>query len=381
MLNGRNGANGTLWPSLRGYGRCSHCFPVVGLLALASRKDGAPLGVEASTSHKGDDLFPICTKRVATYLLDKGHEVSDAVACMVNSLNYLALYASGGVLPRAVAERSLTQAQEGAVLHLCDLVEHLRDSKVRSPGFQEASRDLGAARFDYAGEPVVPLEELVAEKVIQAWPKIGEAAVQDAIELVPEHLRRQLLDPHSCLKQLHEWPERPVTSKVRASPGEWEKIVAAAHARGLMVPVEVDDVFKDSSGHPVLNGAGGVRKLKKVGGETKELQRFISNLIRSNMYQERIDGDDKLLPYLGQLTLVEQGDSEIILVDSEDFVLQPVSLAPCMASFYGLWHVGGCEGFWRTSRSSGVPGDGRPSHGLAVVGGCHPVHSSHPGFL
>lgn len=122
--------------------------------------------------------------------------------------------------------------------HLCDLVEHLRDSKVRSPGFQEASRDLGAARFDCAGEPVVPFKELVAEKVIQAWPKIGEAAVQDAIELVPEQLHRQLLDPHSCLKQLHEWPERPVTSKVRASPGEWEKIVAAPQWGGWCSEVE-----------------------------------------------------------------------------------------------------------------------------------------------
>ena len=79
-------------------------------------------------------------------------------------------------------------------------------------------------------------------------------------------------------------------------------------------------MFKDSSGNPVLNGTGGVRKLKKVGGETKELQRFISNLILTNMFQERIDGDDRLLPsYLSQLTLLGQGDSEIILVDSEDF--------------------------------------------------------------
>lgn len=48
-------------------------------------------------------------------------------------------------------------------------------------------------------------------------------------------------------------------------------------------------------------------------------QRFISNLIPVNMFHDRLDGDDKLLPYLGQLTLLEQGEEEIWLVDSEDF--------------------------------------------------------------
>ena len=286
------------------WGRLSTLPCRVGLLARASKMDGAPPEAGASTSGRGDDLFPICTKSVATYLLDKGREVSDAVTCMVNSLNYLALYAGGAELPRVVPERDLTLAQQESVKHLCGLVEHLHDSKVVCPGFAEASSSLGAARFDYAGDPVMPLEELDAEKVIQAWPRVGEAAIQDAMDLLPEHLRKQLGDPYSCLKQLHEWPEKPVPSRVRASPTEWEKIVGAAHARGLMVPVEMDEVFKDSSGHPVLNGAGGVRKLKKVGGEAKVLQRFISNLIPSNMFQERIDGDDKLLPYLGQLTLL-----------------------------------------------------------------------------
>ena len=148
---------------------------------------------------------------------------------------------------------------------------------------------------------------------------------------------------------------------MRATQSEWEKIVAAAHARGLMVPVEVGDVFKDSSGNPVLNGAGGVRKLKKVGGETKELQRFISNL--TNMFQERIDGDDRLLPYLGQLTLLEQGGSEIILVDSEDFT---------------SWWM---QNLWRSPGPPSLPGDGGPTHGVAVVGGSDPVHRPHPGLF
>ena len=109
--------------------------------------------------------------------------------------------------------------------------------------------------------------------------------------------------------------------------------MAAGHQRGLMVPVREEDVFRDLGGRPVASGAGAVPKLKKVGGEVRHLQRFISNLIPANAYQDRIEGDDRLLPYLGQLTLLEQGEDEIWLVDSGGFVscFNLFRLPPC-------WH-------------------------------------------
>lgn len=307
----------------------------LGTLARLSHYEGAPPGATPRSLQRGDDLFPICTKAVATFLLDKGGSVADAVNGMVNSLNYMALYANGTAFPDHFEERDLTQAQRACVMHLADLVEHLGESDVVTPSFGESSQALAGARFDYAGDPVVPLEDLVAEKVIAAWPKIGEAAIQDAVDFVPPYIRKCLLNPSMCLKHLHEWPSQPTASKVRASSEEWEKIVAAGHARGLMVMVEPEDVFKDANGHPVLNGAGGVKKLKTVGGETKVLQRFISNLIPSNMFQEHIPGDDYLLPYLGQLTLLEQEDSEIWFVDSEDFTscFNLFRLPPCWNRF------------------------------------------------
>ena len=93
----------------------------------------------------------------------------------------------------------------------------------------------------------------------------------------------------------------------------------SAHSRGLMAPIEKDQVFCDTNGNPVLNGAGAVKKIKIKDGKPLELQRFISNLIPSNMYQERLEGDDHLLPYLGQLTLLDQGPTELWVCDSEDF--------------------------------------------------------------
>jgi hypothetical protein len=132
-------------------------------------------------------------------------------------------------------------------------------------------------------------------------------------------MAEMLEDPANCLKPLWEWPEAPHRSKVMATQEEWDKIVAAGHARGLMVAVAQDEVFRDSMGNMVLNGAGGVRKVKRIGGEERVMQRFISNLIPSNEYQAHLGGGDKFLPYLGQISLFQMDDSEMMLVDSEDF--------------------------------------------------------------
>ena len=92
-------------------------------------------------------------------------------------------------------------------------------------------------------------------------------------------LAEMLKDPLNSLKPQWEWPEKPHASKVMSSQEEWDKIVAAAYARGLMVGVEEDQVFTDAKGNEVLNGAAGVRKIKMVGREERTCQRFISNLI------------------------------------------------------------------------------------------------------
>ena len=55
-----------------------------------------------------------------------------------------------------------------------------------------------------------------------------------------------------------------------------------------------------------------------MGGEMKQLQRFISILVPSNAYQKHMEGDDQHLPYLGQLSVLGLEEHEQFLVDSED---------------------------------------------------------------
>ena len=105
----------------------------------------------------------------------------------------------------------------------------------------------------------------------------------------------------------------------------------------MMVPVRESEVFKDHQGRPVFNGAMAVVKVKKIGGEDKQLQRFISNLVPSNSYQAHLPGDDVHLPYLGQLSMLSVHPDEELVVDSEDLTScfnlfsLPRSWAPYMA--------------------------------------------------
>ena len=268
---------------------------------------------------RDDDLFPLDLKAVATYLVEVPGDLADAVIGMVNSLNFLALCGGPARVPEVMPNRPLTSQQKRTVDHLLKAVRHLESTGLKVPPSSEMESELGTAKFDYAGEPILLMEDLEAEKVIAAWPEVGQSASQEAVDFLPPHIRDKLNDPKSCLLPLHEWPDRAPSSKVRATEDEWYKIVEAARKRGLMGPLEPEEVFKDRAGRPVLNGAGGVPKIKMHEGQPRKLQRFISNLIPSNAFQARIDGDDKFLPYLGQLTVLEQDADQVWLVDSEDF--------------------------------------------------------------
>ena len=162
------------------------------------------------------------------------------------------------------------------------------------------------------------MEDLEAAKVIPCWPKPGEAGVQPAERFVRAEVKDWLLDPRKCLLPQTHWPASPPQSRVRASDREWELIVEAAYERGMMRRVYEDEILRDTQGRLVLNGAGGVRKLKTIDGVEQTLQRFISILVPSNSYQEHMIGDDCHLQYLGQMSMMRLGEEEMLLLDSKD---------------------------------------------------------------
>ena len=229
---------------------------------------------------RGDDLLPFDLKGVSEYLADEAVEIRGAVQLAITCLNYLWLghRDSGRYLPEGGV---LTKGQRQAVDHVTERVKVMGAVDKWCPNLAAGKAQLVEAKFDYGGEPIMALEELCAEHVIPVWPAVGEAAVQSVVDYLPDELKSHLEDPATCLLPEEEWPPRPPQSKVRATQTEWDKIVSAAAARGIMVGVDFEDVFCDRHGNKVLNGAAGVKKLKKVGGEVKTMQRFISNFIPS----------------------------------------------------------------------------------------------------
>ena len=97
---------------------------------------------------------------------------------------------------------------------------------------------LKSKRFDYMGNPVEHMENLVADKVVKAWPTPGNAAVVDLKACLPDEFASKLDDPHSFLIPKVDLPERRRGSKVWATEDEWFKVIKA----GLFAVVDDKDI-------------------------------------------------------------------------------------------------------------------------------------------
>eukprot|EP00435_Cladocopium_sp_Y103_P066496 s82_g28.t1 len=260
-------------------------------------------------------LLPVRVSLVQEFLKSKDAIIRVWVVSLVEVLNY---HANMGKC--VLGPPTMTAAQELMVTRLYETVKRFIDKGGKIPKFLDCVGAVGSVKFDYAGEPIQYMEDLVASKVVPCWPKPGEAAIQDAVKFVPDHVKEWLERPELCLLPQASWPDQPPRSRVRATDEEWETIVRAGVERGMMCQVLPDQLFRDHNGVPILNGAGAVKKVKTIGGEEKLLQRFISILVPSNTYQAHMVADDAHLPYLGQMAMLEIDTDEEVLIDSEDLV-------------------------------------------------------------
>ena len=112
----------------------------------------------------------------------------------------------------------------------------------------------------------------------------------------------------------------PPKSKVHASDGEWYSLVKEGFARGIFGECSCEQVFKDSNGKPVLNGAMGVDRFKVVEGRTVEPLQFICIIAPINSYLRKLRGDSNLLPFLPQMTLITLEPNEVLFTDPEDMM-------------------------------------------------------------
>eukprot|EP00435_Cladocopium_sp_Y103_P007817 s1173_g2.t1 len=289
--------------------------PLAGFITLQREMESELPAEETPLDVEPHALLPVRLCQVSKFLEAKDEHLRSWVLSLVEVFNYHANMGKCLLGPQV-----LTAAQELMVTRLYETVKRFVDKGGKVPKFIDCVSAVGSVKYDYSGEPVQYMEDLVASKIVPCWPKPGEAAIQDAVNFVPDHVKEWLERPELCMLPQASWPERPPISRVRASDSEWETIVRAGVERGMMCRVLPEELFRDQNGVPILNGAGAVKKIKVIGGEEKSLQRFISILVPSNTYQAHMVADDAHLPYLGQMAMMEIDEDEEVLVDSEDLV-------------------------------------------------------------
>ena len=310
---------------------CSRGPPLVDNSTITSLHQTSVL-YPTDTASTTPGLLPISPSAVNDFLTEKTLEVISSnrasrpfielcdkqCRLMVRSLNFLACagWSESPICLRA--PKKATDGQLKTLNHCFEAAIHFLDSSVDFVPIPEIRKLLDTMRIGYQGEFLCTRRELIFEKVIPAWPKLGSACILPIIDYIQEELVDDISDPTRCLKPMDQWPITTPRSKVYASDDEWYSLVKHGAKLGLFGAIGEERLFKNQLGDYVLNGAMGVDKIKVVDGKTQTLLRFISNFVPINQYLRKLRGDSSLLPSVTQLSLILLSDGELLSMESED---------------------------------------------------------------
>ncbi|CAK0804969.1 unnamed protein product, partial [Prorocentrum cordatum] len=151
--------------------------------------------------------------------------------------------------------------------------------------------ELTAAATSYDGEEIFPAEPLDRTKLLEALPPIDACAAVRAVDVTEGWIQ------------------------VRASTSEWELIAGDLVTRGILKPIECDEIA-EVRGQKVMGGMFGVKKGSHVKGEGP--QRLVMNIIPSNFIQHAIEGGVPLLPHSDKWKSIVLRSGEVLLWSAED---------------------------------------------------------------
>ena len=97
-----------------------------------------------------------------------------------------------------------------------------------------------------------------------AWSRTEHTGLLPLVRFLDGELLGDLSDPKRCLKPVEQWPSVTPIGRVMASDEELYKIVERGLRLSLMDAADEADILRDHNGKLVLNGAMGVRKLKRL---------------------------------------------------------------------------------------------------------------------
>ena len=167
----------------------------------------------------------------------------------------------------------------------------------------------------YTGEEVYTAERLHWDRVVEALPPAHACAAVDAAEVSEGGVKECLLHPEFIMKEVADRGPRPRTPRVWASRVIWEKLAGNLVKRGLLEPIEWDDIG-EVDGRKILGGCFGVHK---AGRATRTgPQRLVMNVIPANWMQWTIEGDMGLLPNSSQWHGLVPRSGEVLTLSAED---------------------------------------------------------------
>ncbi|CAK0798723.1 unnamed protein product, partial [Prorocentrum cordatum] len=169
-------------------------------------------------------------------------------------------------------------------------------------GWSEKLKDRAIA---YDGSEVSTPSRIALEQIEGGLPPVGVAASIEAADLAAGFVRAALLDPSLVLLPPAQRRPAPTSTRVWATSQEWELVVSALFARGMVGPVDEAEIAT-RDGAPLINGAFGVAKVHDApvscgDGEERPVLRLIVNLIPANACQRTVAGDTPVMPTMGQL--------------------------------------------------------------------------------
>ncbi|CAK0903887.1 unnamed protein product, partial [Prorocentrum cordatum] len=147
--------------------------------------------------------------------------------------------------------------------------------------------ELTAAATSHDGEEVFPAEPLDRSRLLEALPPIDACAAVKAVDVAEGWIQAALSDPRLILKNVEEIGDLPPTPKAWASNSEWELIGGDLVTRGILKPIEYEEIA-EVRGQKIMGGMFGVKKGSHVRGEGP--QRLVMNIIPSNLIQRAIEG-------------------------------------------------------------------------------------------
>ncbi|CAK0818913.1 unnamed protein product [Prorocentrum cordatum] len=177
------------------------------------------------------------------------------------------------------------------------------------------TQELKSSAVSYTGMEVCPAEQLDRERLLLALPPKEACGSVLATEVSEGWIRSVLEHPEWVMKSPAELGEMPKTPRVWAEDDEWELIAAELVNRGILVPIEADEIVK-VKGRRVLGGLFGVRKSGHAKGSGP--QRLVMNIIPSNWMQETVQGDMSLPPTTDKWKSIILRSGEVMMSSSED---------------------------------------------------------------